>query len=98
MIAEYERTKIMERSRRGKQHAAAWFGQRVFRCAYGYSYVSRHDGDGEARFQVVATEARVVRNMFAWVGQERCSLSEVQRRIQQEEVLSPTGKARFGAC
>ncbi len=94
MIAEYERAKIMERSRRGKQHAAARGSVSVFSGApYGYSYVSRHDGDGEARFQVVATEARVVRNMFAWVGQERCSLSEVQRRIQQEEVLSPTGKA-----
>ena len=27
MIAEYERTKIMERSRRGKRHAAQRFGQ-----------------------------------------------------------------------
>ena len=52
MIAEYERAKIMERSRRGKQHAARRGSVSVFSGApYGYRYVSKHEGDGEARFQ-----------------------------------------------
>ena len=96
MIAEYERAKIMERSRRGKQHAARRGSISVFSGApYGYRYVSKHEGDGEARFQVVANEARVVRKIFGWVGHERCSLREVQRRLRQAGTLSPTGKATW---
>ena len=34
---------------------------------YGYRYVGKHsEGEGEARYQVVAEEARVVRKIFAW--------------------------------
>jgi site-specific DNA recombinase len=96
MIAEYERTKIMERSRRGKQHAAQRGSVSVFSHApYGYRYISKHDGDGEARFQVIASEARVVRRMFTWVGRERRSLAEVERRLRQEGTLSPTGKSTW---
>ena len=97
MIAEYERTKIMDRSRRGKQHAAQRGSVSVFsRARFGYRYISKHDGDGEARFQVVASETRVVRKMFTWVGQERRSLGEVQRRLRREQTPSPTGKATWG--
>src|SRR5439155_3394932 len=38
-------------------------------------------------------EARVVRQIFAWVGQERCSLGEVCRRLQQQGIPSPKGKS-----
>ena len=70
MIAEYERAKIMERCRRGKQHAARRGSVNVLSGApYGYRYVGKHEGGGEARYQVVAEEARVVRRIFEWVGQ-----------------------------
>ena len=81
MIAEYERAKIMERSRRGKQHAARRGSISVFSGGLTeFRYISKRDGDGEARYQVVANEARVVRKIFAWAGQERCSIGEIQRR------------------
>lgn len=75
MIAEYERAKILERSRRGKQHAARRGSVNVLSgVPYGYRYVGKHEGDGEARYQVMANEARVVKKIFAWVGQDRCSI------------------------
>src|SRR3954453_10934321 len=93
MIAEYERAKTLERSRRGKQHAARRGSVNVLSGApYGYRYVGKHEGDGEARYQVVAEEARVVRQIFAWVGQERCSIGEVCRRLRREGIPSRTGK------
>ena len=47
MIAEYERAKIMERSRRGKQHAARRGSVSVLSAApYGYRYIRKRDGDG----------------------------------------------------
>jgi site-specific DNA recombinase len=93
MIAEYERAKILERSRRGKRHAAQIGAVSVLSGApYGYRYVSKRDGDGEARFDVVLEEARVVRQVFTWVGQDRCSIGEVCRRLNAAKEKTRTGK------
>jgi site-specific DNA recombinase len=94
MVAEYERAKILERSRRGKLHAARRGSLNVLGGApYGYRYVGRREGGGEASYQVVEAEARVVRQLFAWVGRDRCSIGEVCRRLQQQGTPSPKGKA-----
>jgi site-specific DNA recombinase len=93
MVAEYERAKILERSRRGKLHAARRGSLNVLGGApYGYRYVGRREGAGEACYQVVEEEARVVRQIFAWVGYERCSIGEVCRRLRQQGLASPKGK------
>ncbi len=93
MIAEYERAKILERSRRGKRHAAQIGAVSVLSGApYGYRYVSKREGDGEARFDVVLEEARVVRQVFTWVGQDRCSIGEVCRRLNAAKEKTRTGK------
>jgi site-specific DNA recombinase len=50
MMAEYERAKILERSRRGKRHAARAGSVNVLCGApYGYRYVGKHEGGGHAR-------------------------------------------------
>jgi site-specific DNA recombinase len=93
MIAEYELAKILERCRRGKRHAARRGSVNVLSGApYGYRYISKHEGDGQAHYQVVLEEARVVRQIFEWVGVERISLGEVRRRLHQQGVKTPTGK------
>ena len=94
MIAEYERAKIMERCRRGKQYAARQGSVNVLSGApYGYRYVSKHEGNGQARYQVVVDEARVVQKIFEWVGQERCSIGEVRRRLQRDGVPTRGGQS-----
>jgi len=96
MIAEYERAKILERCRRGKQYAARHGSVNVLSGApYGYRYVGKHAGGGEARYQVVAEEARVVRKIFQWFGQERCSIGEVCRRLRRDGVPTRTGKSSW---
>lgn len=93
IVAEYERAKIMERSRRGKKHAAQRGSVNVMSGApFGYRYVSVQEGGGQARFEPVAEQARVVKQIFAWVAQDRCSLSEVCRRLQKAGELTATGK------
>jgi site-specific DNA recombinase len=93
MIAEYERAKIMERCRRGKQYAARRGSVNVLSGApYGYRYVGKHEAGGEARYQVLAEEARVVRKIFEWFGQERCSIGEVCRRLRSNGIPTRTGK------
>jgi site-specific DNA recombinase len=93
MIAEYERAKILERSRRGKRHKAQAGSVNVFSGApYGYHYVSVLEGGGEARYEVLPEEARVVRQVFEWVGRDRLSLGEVARRLTQGGIRTQTGK------
>ena len=84
MIAEYERAKILERTRRGRRYAARQGKVSVLGHApYGYRYVTRHEGGGEARYEVMAEEARVVQEMFAWVALEGLSLSDVVGRLAE---------------
>ncbi len=91
MVAEYERARFLERSRRGKRHAAQCGAVSVLTSApYGYRYISKHDGAGQARYEIVGEEARIVRQIFSWVGSERLSLSEVSRRLTHAGV--PTRK------
>jgi len=93
MIAEYERTKIMERCRRGKRHAArrGWINV-LCGAPYGYRYIGKHEGGGQAHYQVKLEEARVVRQVFEWVGRDRLSIREVGRRLAAQGVLSAKGK------
>ena len=97
MFAEYERARIVERSRRGKRHLAqAGVVSVLGRAPYGYRYVGRHEAaDGKARFEVVEGEAAVIRRMFQWIAQERVSLAVVCQRLYEASVPSPTGKARW---
>jgi site-specific DNA recombinase len=59
---------------------------------YGYRYVSKQEGAGEAHFEVVWEEARVVRQVFEWVGRDRCSIGEVRRRLEAAKERTRTGK------
>ena len=59
MVAEYERAKILERSRRGKRHGAQTGAVSVLSGApYGYRYVRKDEGGGAARYEIVLEEAR----------------------------------------
>lgn len=96
MIAEYERAKILERSRRGKLQAARRGSVNVLlKAPYGYRYINRHQGNGEAALVIDDAEAQVVRDIFRWVAEEGCTLGEVCRRLGQAGILSPRGHSQW---
>ena len=96
MIAEYERAKILERTRRGRRFAARQGKLSVMgRAPYGYRYIPKHQGDGEARYDVLLEEARVVRDLFTWVGVEGLSLRQVVARLAAQGVRPRKGGARW---
>ena len=93
MIAEYERAKIIERHRRGKRHAAQAGTVNVLSGApYGYHYVAKYPGGGQARYDLVPEEARLVRQVFDWVGHDRLTIGEVCRRLTRAGEVTRTGK------
>jgi site-specific DNA recombinase len=93
MIAEYERAKIIERHRRGKRHAARSGAVNVLSGApYGYRYVTKYVGGGQARYDIIPDEAQVVRQVFDWVGRDRLTIGEVCRRLTRAGAVTRTGK------
>jgi site-specific DNA recombinase len=93
MMAEYERAKIVERHRRGKLHAARAGAVNVLAGApYGYRSIDKHAGGGQARYEILPDEARVVRQVFEWVGRDRLPIGEVCRRLTQAGERTRTGR------
>lgn len=96
MVAEYERAQILERSRRGKRHAARRGSINALAAApYGYRYLPKAQAGGQAAYQIVLEQARWVRQIFEWVGQDRLSLAEVSRRLAAAAVRSPQDRSRW---
>ena len=81
LVAESERAKILERSRRGTRHGAQTGAVSVVSGAPdGYRDVRKDAGGGVARYALVREAARVVRQVFHGVGQERATLGAGTRR------------------
>ena len=94
MMAEYERARIIERCRRGKLHAARHGSVNVLGHApYGYRYLSARMTGGHAVYEIVLEQARVVRQIFVWVGRDRVSIREVCRRLQNQGISTAMGRS-----
>ena len=92
VIAEYERAKIVERSRRGRRHAAHCGSLSALAHApYGYRYLGKQHGAAVPAYEVVPEEAQVVRQVFAWVGRERQTIGAVARRLTAAGVPTRQG-------
>ena len=93
MVAEYERAKILERSRRGKTHAARSGSVSVFsKRTYGYRYISKSEGHGVASFEIIPSEERVVISLFQWYGVDNYSLSQICDRLSKEGISKRSGR------
>ena len=96
VIAEYERAKILERNRRGRRQAAKCGAVSVFsRAPYGYRYVPKGRGHVDARYEIVAEQAAVVRQVFEWFVRDRLSISVIARRLNAGQIRTATGKNRW---
>ncbi|WP_404295604.1 recombinase family protein (plasmid) [Microvirga sp. RSM25] len=96
MFTEYERAKVLERSRRGKRHRAQAGAVSVLsRAPFGYRYITREAGGGDARYEIDEEAARIVRQIFTWVGHERLTLAGVCRHLHDSGLPSPTGRRHW---
>src|ERR1700716_3238742 len=96
MIAEYERAQIAERCRRGKRHRAQQGLVNVLSGApYGYRYVRKNDTSA-AFYEVIESEAKVVRTVFEIYTQQELSINAIARLLNERETPIRTGKGRWG--
>src|SRR5919112_1687212 len=91
-VAEYERTLIAERMRRGRL-AKLRAGQLLpwMRVPFGYRTDPERPRD-PAGLRVEGYEAAIVRQMFAWYLERGATLGSVARLLMEGGVLTPTGK------
>ncbi len=86
MIAEYERTQILERSRRGKRHRAHTGEVSVMSGApYGYRYIRKTE-EALAAYIINEAEASVVRRVYEMYTVEGLSIAEITRRLNREGI------------
>jgi site-specific DNA recombinase len=95
MIAEYERAQITERCRRGKRHRAQQGMVNVLSGApYGYRYVRKSDRSA-AYYEIIESEAQVVRLVFETYTQQGLSINAIARLLNERQIPTRTGTTRW---
>lgn len=89
-VAEFERTKILERNRRGKLWRARQGAVVSSHAAYGYRKVAASDGL-PSRLEIRDDQATVVRDIFDWHANEGLTIRSIAMRLIDAAVPSPKG-------
>lgn len=90
-VAEYERAVLAERFRRGKlqkARAGQWLGGKA---PFGFRYLPRQQGSG-GQLVVDESEAEVVRMLYRWLVEERMTIRQIIKRLNQGPWLPRSGK------
>src|SRR4051812_45280825 len=94
-VAEYERTLITERMRRGRQRKLqAGLLLPWTRAPYGYRVDPERPRD-PAGVRIEESEAAIVREMFAWYAEEAHSLCSLAHLLEELGIRTSTGLARW---
>ena len=95
VIAEFEREKIIERSRRGKLHKAKQGCVSVLSGApYGYVYMAAGDRH-EARYEIHPREADVVRRVFQLYVNEGLSIGAIAKALTADHIPTRRGAPQW---
>jgi len=98
LFAEYERTQIAERMRRGRMHRVRQGHLINSRTPYGYRYIPKAEANGE-RWEIETREAAVVRQIYAWYSQaEPLSFREIAAQLQTSADIRPPRYAKVWAA
>ena len=82
IFAQYERAKISERFRIGKLRKVKEGHLLVSTPLYGYDYIKKLEGQ-HGYYEINPGEARVVKMIFIWVGEEGLTLRAVVRKLYE---------------
>src|SRR5215218_408622 len=94
-VAEYERTLIAERMRRGRlRKLEAGLMLPWTRAPFGYRVDPDRPRD-PAGVRIEEAEAAIVREMFAWYAEETHSFCSLARLLEQRGIRTSTGLARW---
>ena len=95
VIAEYERAKIMERTRRGRLYKLQTGILIAPLPPYGYRWIPRQGGE-RGHLEVVPEHAELVKQIYRWIAEEGLTILAVTRRLIQRGTRAPKGGVRWG--
>lgn len=95
-IAEYERTKILERARRGRLHRARSGEITPAAPPYGYRRMPKRSG-GDGHIRIHEEEAALVRQVFAWYAEDGVSLYQLLLRLNASQWKTRAGRKEWAA-
>ena len=94
-IAEYERAKILERTRRGRKYSAMKGNVSVFgRAPYGYVYVPKSQGF-DARWEIDPIKSEHVRLVFELYCNQQLSFRGIARHLRESGICSSQGRCHW---
>lgn len=82
LFAQYERAKISERFRLGKLRKVNEGHILVSTPLYGYNYIKKQEGR-HGYYQINPSEAKTVRMIFSWIGDEGITLRTAVRKLYE---------------
>lgn len=94
LFAEYERAKILERTRRGKLQRAREGALVGGHAPYGYRWIKRSE-ERRAHLEVVEYAAAVVRRMYRLLVDDQTSTWAIARTLTNEGVPTSKGAAQW---
>ena len=93
-MAEYERTKLSERTRRGKLYWAKQGFLPVRIEPYGFGFIPR-SGHTRATLGINEDNAEIVRNIYQWFVEDGMTLRGIAARLQEQGILTATRSTRW---
>lgn len=94
IFAEYERTQIIERCRRGRAYRAKQGTVSVIPSApLGYDYVCK--SATSLPQYVINADAEIVKKIFSYYIEKNLSVSKICRQLEADGILSPKGNKKW---
>ena len=93
-IAEYERTKIAERTRRGKLYWARQGAMVGGHAPYGYRFIRRTETE-RAHLEIDEYQASIVRQMYRWLIEAGLSTRAIAKKLTERGVLTARGATQW---
>jgi site-specific DNA recombinase len=86
-LAKFERAKMMERTRRGKQRKAQEGKISTNRAAFGFDYNPTRDG-----YVINPDQMEIVRRIFYTAGVEKTTIYAIRQDLERRGLRTPSGK------
>lgn len=90
IFAEYERTVISDRMRRGRQYKLRQGLSVPWPAPYGYDYRQATTEHG-CRWEINPVQASVVRQIFAWYTQDNLTINRITKQLNEQKIAAPEG-------
>ncbi len=94
VFAEYEKVKIAERMRRGKQFKTRSGNLLGYNPLFGYTYIHKL-GTENGYFLINEVEAEIVKKIFNYIGNEGYSMLGTIKKLHEEKIYPPKHKREF---